>query len=236
MEGKFQRRKIKMNKKTAVLSTAVILSLALGGVAYAHWMEIITVDGFVQTGSLELAPSIIDYGLWQNKPIAEWNIISNCGYDLEFELINIYPCLEAYICMKVENIGTIPAGLQEIRLEFLEFSTDDGATWNDFVEGVDYVSTDWSYYEPVSGPPQYTKWIYPVGVPQTMMNAIARIRVDVSAPVPNYPGAPPHSWAQIDPGMSVDACAYMHFYEGLPESTQFRFQVQLEYWNWNEVV
>lgn len=41
-------------RKTTFILGAVTLSLVMAGVAYAHWMELITVDGFVQTGSLEV--------------------------------------------------------------------------------------------------------------------------------------------------------------------------------------
>ena len=238
MEGKFQRRKIKMNKKTAVLSTAVILCLALGGVAYAHWMEIITIDGFVQTGTLELVPSLFSWDLEQNKPIAYWGAIDTCGDELGFELWNVYPCLEAWICMEIDNTGTIPAGLSEVRLEFLEYSEDAGATWDPFVEGVDFESTDWTQgINPTNGYITYQKHVYAgvghIGDPDYHL---ARVRVELQPPVDHYPDAPPHCWVQIDPMMSVNGCVYMHFYEGTPESTQFRFQIQLEYWNWNEVV
>ena len=56
-----------MNKKSAILFGALFLSVALAGVAYAHWLEIITLDGFVQTGTLELTPALVDVKVKQNK-------------------------------------------------------------------------------------------------------------------------------------------------------------------------
>ena len=105
-----------MSKKTAILFGALFLSVALAGVAYAHWMEIITIDGFVQTGVLELEPSVT-LVCEQEKPVADCEaFVSDYDGTIMMNLLNVYPCLEVTGRITLDNVGTIPAGLEQVRM------------------------------------------------------------------------------------------------------------------------
>ena len=204
-----------MNKKSAILFGALFLSVALAGVAYAHWLEIITLDGFVQTGTLELIPALVDVQVKQDKPVAV--VTYDSDYENDYVWINmknVYPCLVVTGNLTFYNVGTIPAGLEEVRLTVWEDAGD--FVW---VQGS---HTDYDYYL--------------ILVNELDGQEALQIGVKFGAnPLHQpYPGAPPNSIYQVDDGEHAWMVWYVHFYEGIPESSEFWFNVEFEYWNWNE--
>jgi hypothetical protein len=152
----------------------------------------------------------------EDKYVAYWG---NVGYDIEenyawFELWNVYPCLTADMRLTIVNDGTIPAGLKDFGLVYLDpaccydyeiFDTADGY----HVIVYDYACTDFD-------PP-----------------IVAEVWVSLSAST--CVDWPTNSWYQVDPGCEAYADIRVHFDECLPQNTIFRFGFMLEYWNWNEV-
>lgn len=229
---------MKMNKKYTILFTALLLGLTLSGVAYAHWSKIIYIDGKVDTGKFHLTPFVTNYW-WelQEKEVAYWGVETDwCGADntIDIELKNVYPCTGIHIDFMLLNDGTIPAGLKEIRKVFLDYLAPDG-TWQPY-------SCDVS--QPVLGPDadgdgvpdSIVLSIYTAGNMGDFDEKIAILAITaIDASDHTYPGAPPNSWIQIDDGEAAYCHINLHFWEGLPQGMSFRFRVELEYWNWNEV-
>ena len=204
-----------MSKKTAILFGALFLSVALAGVAYAHWLEIITIDGFVQTGVLELEPSVT-LVCEQEKPVADCEaFVSDYDGTIVMNLLNVYPCLEVTGRITLDNVGTIPAGLEQVRMYVYEDAGD--FVW---VEGT---HPDYEYFLVL---------VNENGLPG--MEEAIQIGVNFGASSHQYDGADPNSIFQIDDGQSAWMDYYIHFDEGIPEDSEFYFWVDFEYWNWNE--
>ena len=205
-----------MNKKSAILFSALFLSVAIAGVAYAHWIEIITLDGFVQTGTLDLETSL-EISSVQEKPIAKLKCYAFKD-KAELNFLNVYPCFSATGRITLTNVGTIPAGLEEVRITVWE---DDGNfVWEDRTAS----QTEYQYFmvlvnEDVNDPE---------------MNEALQLGVKFGATQHQYDGAPPNSVYQIDDGQSAWMDFYIHFDEGIPEGADIWFNAEVEYWNWNE--
>ena len=202
-----------MNKKSAILFSALFLSVAIAGVAYAHWLEIITIDGFVQTGTLELVPSI-EVKYEQEKPVAvvDYGMVEQDSDSMFLNFFNVYPCFSATGRITLTNTGTVPAGLEEFRLKIYEDAGD--FTW--------VVSSHPDY--------QYYMVLMNDGDGQEAL----QLGVNFDASEHQYDGAPPNSVFQIDPKQSAWMDFYIHFDEGIPESEMFWLEAEVEYWNWNE--
>ena len=217
-----------MNKKSAILFSALFLSVAIAGVAYAHWLEIITIDGFVQTGTLDLETSL-EINFEQEKPVAK--VKAGAWKDnVEMNFLNVYPCFSATGRITLENVGTIPAGLEEVRLTVWE---DDGNfVWED------RTATQGTYGLPVTY--QYFLVLVNEDVSDPLMNEALQLGVNFGATdhtyydPQDYPNANPNSIFQIDDGQSAWMDFYIHFDEGIPEDADIWFNAEVEYWNWNE--
>ena len=111
-----------------LFATFAILMLALGvaGFAYAHWEKLVTVDGEVTTGKLNLIivsaadddePLKPDPG--KDKNVADTEIIVDPKDPQKaiVKITNAYPCYYVYWHMTIKNIGTIPAKLKEIIID-----------------------------------------------------------------------------------------------------------------------
>lgn len=234
-----------MNKRTAILAGFLLLSLAFSSVAYAHWTKIITMEGYVKTGKLHLTPTLSQLSLTQeNKEVAYWGAWDGCGIDdnrVYFELWNTYPCLDACVRLQIHNDGTIPAGFHSLIPIYVERWVDEGVdgikftdddTWEDF-DDFDYeISGD-----PING---YFIVVWKKGSlpnPDEIWDKIMTITItlsDIDPPNGQLNPDYPHGWCQIDPKGLVKADICFHFYEGLWQDSNFRFGLELEYWNWNE--
>ena len=106
-------------KKAIGLFTALILALSMSGIAYAHWSEVLTITGVVETGEVCLEFTDVYVEIDQDKEVAsvEYDLIDTDGdgsYDkLELDLLNTYPCCWIYIEIDIHNCGSIPVHLTD---------------------------------------------------------------------------------------------------------------------------
>jgi len=111
-------------KKLFATFAILIIALSIMGFAYAHWQKIVTVDGTINTGKLDLIiisasddddPTKPDPG--KDKNVADTEIIID-PKDPERAIVtitNAYPSYYVYIHVTIRNVGTIPAKLKEIK-------------------------------------------------------------------------------------------------------------------------
>ncbi len=122
------------NKKLAAMVLLIALALSTFGFAYAHWSDMVYIEGTVEMGSLALAfdyvepPSCVEY-YWANGKKVEGEYLgkevgdSDCHYEdyikdvhtlkegykkLIIEITNAYPQYIVHTTFKLHNIGTIP--------------------------------------------------------------------------------------------------------------------------------
>ncbi len=112
MQGYLRRDKLRLTMWTF---SALILALAMAGVAYAHWSETLYISGTVNTGELDVAITAGDS--WDTEPYEKdvssircWVEISD-PYTLWVEVKNAYPCIDYHQRFTVRNTGTIPVHL-----------------------------------------------------------------------------------------------------------------------------
>jgi hypothetical protein len=125
-----------MRKKMLALPVVVVLAVSLFGLAYAHWSDMVYIEGTAEMGSLTLAfdyfepPLCEEYyvdpvtgvlvpGEWLGKEVGEcdsWfdELIEDVhteklGYKKMYVTVtNAYPQYNVHFVFKVHNIGTIP--------------------------------------------------------------------------------------------------------------------------------
>jgi len=114
-----------INKKLIALPILIAIALSVAGYAYAHWSDVIYINGTVHMANMTLAfttqePPIIYEppepkgkdvgwteayydGLFQDDHTGKW------GYEECIIIIhNAYPCYEVGVVFVVENIGLLP--------------------------------------------------------------------------------------------------------------------------------
>jgi len=128
-------------KKIVLMPLMLMLTLGISGVAFAHWSDMVYIEGTVEMGGLTLAfdyvepPLCQEYyrnpdtgalvpGEWLGKEVGD----VNCWYDdlvedvhseklgyktLYIEVNNAYPQYIVHTTFKLHNIGTIPIGIVE---------------------------------------------------------------------------------------------------------------------------
>lgn len=108
----------------ALISVLLLISLALIGFAYAHWEEIITVEGEVSTGTIDAKITDCycndngnDPGYDKDVASCECSIDKNDPQKAYVNITNAYPCYNVNITLVVKNIGTIPIALGEVRVD-----------------------------------------------------------------------------------------------------------------------
>ena len=129
------------SKKIVLMPLMLMLALGISGVAFAHWSDMVYIEGTVEMGSLTLAfdyvePPDCDEYHWD--PTHEFKIpgeylgkdVGNCSarYDdvvedvhskklgyktLNIEVNNAYPQYIVHTTFKLHNIGTIPIDIVE---------------------------------------------------------------------------------------------------------------------------
>lgn len=111
-----------MNSKRSLpfglLTIAVVLALALMGVAYALWSETLDIDGTVHTGEVDVAfqnASDDDNGIdpGYDKDVANCTVnVAGDGNSMDITINNGYPSYTCTVTYEVFNSGTIPVKLQ----------------------------------------------------------------------------------------------------------------------------
>lgn len=142
-------------KTNKIFATFACLMLVLGivGFSYAHWEKIITLDGTVNTGNVDLKiisvasddpPGAIDPG--KDKDVGTTTIIVDPDdyQRAKVTITNAYPCYEVYLHFTVRNVGTIPVKLQAVVVDAPECITVYG--WDGMGEQID--PYDWWTGEP----------------------------------------------------------------------------------------
>jgi len=110
----------------ALISVLLLISLALIGFAYAHWEEIITVEGQVSTGKVDAEitswscddpPGTTDPDYDKDVASCECSIDENDPQKAYVTITNAYPCYTVNLYLTVKNTGTIPIALGEVRVD-----------------------------------------------------------------------------------------------------------------------
>ena len=108
-------------KKLFATFAILIIALSIMGFAYAHWSKIVTVDGTINTGRLNLiivSAADDDTGIdpGYDKDVAD-TVITIDPHDPQIAHItitNAYPSYHVYWHVTIKNVGTIPAKLKAI--------------------------------------------------------------------------------------------------------------------------
>jgi len=111
-------------KKLFAILAIMMIALGIAGFAYAHWEKIVTVDGTVNTGKLNLiivSAAADDTGIdpGYDKDVAK-TVITIDPQDPQIAHItitNAYPSYHVYWHITIQNVGTIPAKLKEIVID-----------------------------------------------------------------------------------------------------------------------
>jgi len=111
-------------KKLFATLAILIIALSIAGFAYAHWQKIVTVEGEVTTGVLDLiivSAADDDTGIDPDydKDVAD-TVITIDPEDPQIAHItitNAYPSYHVYFHVTILNVGTIPAKLYAIEVD-----------------------------------------------------------------------------------------------------------------------
>jgi hypothetical protein len=134
------------NKKIAAIALLIAIALSAFGLVYAHWSDMVTIDGVIEMGSLTLAfddveppicaefyenptpPPVLMPGEWEDKEVGD----VECWYEdyfqdvhslkwgykkLVIEVHNAYPQYYVHTTFILHNIGTVPLFIYGIELE-----------------------------------------------------------------------------------------------------------------------
>jgi hypothetical protein len=103
-----------------LLTIAVVLALALMGVAYALWSETLTISGSVATGEVDVAfqnASDNDNGIdpGYDKDVADCTVaVAPDGNSMTITITNGYPSYTCTVSYEFLNDGSIPVKLQSV--------------------------------------------------------------------------------------------------------------------------
>jgi len=116
-----------MRGKMVGLFAAVLIAMMVAGLAYAHWEKTVTISGTVETGTLELTPSIEE--LWSDDEKGYCTISGYIEGDTIYITVeNAYPCITVSGTLNIENTGSVPAGLHDVVVTLPEGVT---MVWNE---------------------------------------------------------------------------------------------------------
>lgn len=99
-------------RKTVLASAVVLVALLVMGLAMARWFETLTIDGTVNTGSVDAA--FVEGKCWDNEPDEKDVSNISCLVDeqdphkLIVTVTNAYPCVEYFCDFYILNTGSIP--------------------------------------------------------------------------------------------------------------------------------
>jgi len=107
--------------KSGIVFLALALCLSITGAGFAHWEKVVTIDGTVTTGTLNLeiiSAADDDVGIdpGYTKDVADTTIVINPAdpQKANITITNGYPSYEVYWHVTVRNVGTVPAALKVI--------------------------------------------------------------------------------------------------------------------------
>jgi len=112
-------------KKIGLLCLAMVLALGSMGVAFSQWTETLTIEGTSATGQLA-GGFIVDECTDSETPPpdvgkCEWELIDTNGDSfndmLNITMSNAYPCYQCTCNFTIENQGTIPYHIDEVKLD-----------------------------------------------------------------------------------------------------------------------
>ena len=129
------------NKKISAIALLIAIALSMFGFVYAHWSDMVTIDGTITMGSLALAfdyvepplcqeyypdpvTGILVAGEWEGKDVGSidcWyadyikdvHTLKEGWKTLIIEVDNAYPQYIVHTTFKLHNIGTVPINICE---------------------------------------------------------------------------------------------------------------------------
>lgn len=116
-------------KKAIGMFAALTIALAMSGVAFAHWSEVLTISGTVSTGTLDVAWSEVcsfdtddQFDPWGEPLAPEGKDVSSitCTIDredpnlLHVTVTNAYPSIHYFNVVDIHNEGTIPVHVYDV--------------------------------------------------------------------------------------------------------------------------
>lgn len=99
---------------------ALMISLALTGVAFAHWTETLYINGTVNTGTFDAELSV---GEGYDTEPEEKDVSSISGElsedknTITVTITNAYPCINYYLPIDLHCVGSVPLIIQEIYID-----------------------------------------------------------------------------------------------------------------------
>lgn len=163
-------------KRTRFIALALVVAIMLMGAGYAAWSDRVFLDTTIRTGNFDMQITEVsartgNNGLRQAANAThgwhwfDWTAQnnSNIGIDVNkttatVELLDLYPGGVVQVDMKTKNMGTIPAKLSSINVEYLGGNSDlfysllAKSTWKADVDGAGYVQnaagSKWSHVLP----------------------------------------------------------------------------------------
>lgn len=119
-------------KKTKVLAFALSAAIIVMGAGYAAWSETVTINNTVQTGDLKvefidnvkhpLAGSFNNKG--SNPNFINTSIVQDNGQLTTVKVGNMYPGSTAFFETRIENLGSIPANFDSVKVDFTSDTSD----------------------------------------------------------------------------------------------------------------
>lgn len=198
------------------------------GIAVGHWDQYIYIDSTINTGSIDVWPSIdgdLVFSPENHKDrmgdVATGTAIIDETYrSLNITLNRVYPCLWVNATLNLENRGTVPAGFKGMTCEA---TPDLVLVPITPPAGVSYAWEVWFDDTAEQNDPNLpVAFLY-----------ISNVRVEQIQLLSAVPDGA-NLLCQIDPYDAVLADFAIHFYEGLPQDSTITFLLTLEFWNWNE--
>jgi len=96
-------------KKIALICMTLVMALGALGVGYAMWWDDLFIDVLVQTGTVEVAWSLED---WGDSEAIDKDVSSDfawiSGDTLFVDLYDAYPCIDYWIDFNLEGVGSVP--------------------------------------------------------------------------------------------------------------------------------
>ena len=140
------------DKRMIAIPVIAMIILSVAGLAYAHWSDLIKINGIVNTGTLaigfvdvfcadkefkeELPKDVACCDCWLDEEYTDVHT-NKTGYKkLWFNITNAYPSYYCDVTFVLSNLGTIPGVFKNFTLTGtppLEIVKTSGTTW----EGID---------------------------------------------------------------------------------------------------
>jgi len=197
-----------MRGKIGTIFVLCTLAFAGIGIGYAHWSEILTLKGTLETGKLDLDWSCTcSDNDDDSKDIAKVTCeFSSDKNTLWINVTNAYPGYGVNVSIDIENVGTVPAVLEDISVIY------PGEVIMNDTDG-DGIPEELYYDANGNGTAE----------PNELM---ATIEYEISGNI-----------NQIDPGDKVYLnCTVLFTNPGLPEDWSGTFEATLNFENWSPQV